>query len=73
MAYEAPDDIQRILEAMSLHHMEVTGPTVVADKIIYYVNGHTLTEDELRSLSQKQLFTSWDILNYARIRRAKRI
>jgi hypothetical protein len=73
MAYEAPDDIQRILEAMSLHHMEVEGPTVLADKVVYYINGHTLTEDKLRSLSQKQLLKSWEILNYARIRRAKQI
>ena len=73
MAYETPSDIQRILEAMSLRQMEVEGPTVLADKIVYYINGHTLTEDELRSLSQKQLLTSWDILNYARIRRAKQI
>jgi len=73
MAYQAPDDIQHILEAMSLHHMEVEGPTVLANRIVYYVNGHTLTEEELRSLSQKQLLTSWDILNYSRVRRAKQI
>ena len=73
MTYEAPDDVQRILEAMTLHHMEVEGPTVLPDKVVYQINGHTLTEDEIRSLSQRQLLTSWDILNYARIRRAKRI
>jgi hypothetical protein len=73
MRHRTPSDIQRILEAMSLHHMEVAGPTVLADKVVYYINGHKLTEDEIRSLSQKQLLTSWDILNYARARRAKQM
>jgi hypothetical protein len=73
MAYETPSDIQRILEAMSLHHMEVKGPTIFANTVVYYINGHKLTEDELRSLSLKQLLTSWDILNYARVRRARQI
>jgi hypothetical protein len=52
--------------------MDVTGPTTSNGKLVYHVNGHLLSEEELRGLAQKQLLTSWDILNYTRIRSARR-
>jgi len=72
MSYGVPSDIQRIIQALVMHHMDVTGPTTSNGKWVYHVNGHLLSEEELRGLAQKQLLTSWDILNYARIRSARR-
>jgi hypothetical protein len=72
MAYEVAFDIQQIVQALSINGMEVTGPALLGVNIVYRVNGHTLSEDELRRLSQKRLLTSWDIFNYTRIRSAKR-
>jgi hypothetical protein len=72
MLRDVPADIQQIIQSLLLHHMQVTGPTGGDGKVVYHVNGHALTEGELRSLSQKQLLTSWDVLNYAKLRWAKR-
>ena len=72
MPHEVPPDIQQIVAALLINHMEVTGPALSGAKIVYRVNGHSLTEDELRRLSHKDLLTSWHIFNYTRIRAVKR-
>ena len=72
MPHEVPSDIQQIVQALLINRMEVTGPLMSGANIVYRVNGHRLTEDELRRLSHKDLLTSWHIFNYTRIRSAKR-
>jgi hypothetical protein len=69
---DIPCDIERMIRALSIHHMEVIGPTTANGKRFYNVNGHSLSEDELRTLSRKHLLTNWDILNYSRFRYATR-
>ena len=71
MLKEVPADIRRIIRALLIQRMDVTGPTRSAGRTLYFVNGHALSEDELRALSQKQLLTSWEILNYTRSRTAR--
>jgi len=73
MLHQAPSDIQQIIQILLAHGIKVTGPTSSDGKLVYSVNGHVLLEKEIRVLSQKHLFTSWDIFNYTRIRSAKRI
>jgi hypothetical protein len=73
MLKEVPTDIQRIILALLVQRMEVTGPTGSDERRLYLVNGHSLSEDELRALSRKQLLASWDILNYTRSRRASEV
>lgn len=72
MPYDVPADIQQIVQVLLINHMEVNGPATSGAKIVYRVNGHNLTEDELRRLSHKDMLTSWHIFNYTRIRSAKR-
>ena len=71
MLKEVPADIQRIIRALLIQRLDITGPTRFAGRMLYFVNGHALSEDELRALSQKKLLTSSDILNYTRSRAAK--
>jgi hypothetical protein len=68
MLKEVPTDIQRIIRALLIQRMDVTGPTISDGRVLYFVNGHALSEDELRALSQKQLLTSWGVLSYTRSR-----
>jgi hypothetical protein len=72
MKRHVPSDILCIIQGLQLHHMQVTGPIGGSDHFLYHVNGHALTEDELRELSAKHLLTSYDIFNYARIRSGRR-
>lgn len=71
MMRHVPPDIRQIIQSLLTHHMEVTGPTTSGEKTIYHVNGHAFSEDELRTLSQKELLSSWEVLNYARTRAAR--
>jgi hypothetical protein len=71
MLKDIPSDIQRIIRALLIQRIHVTGPTRSDERILYVVNGHALSEDELRTLSQKQLLTSSDILNYTQSRAAR--
>ena len=71
MNHEVAFDVHQIIRALQLHHMQVTGPVSSGERILYHVNGHVLTEDELRDLSSKNQLSSWDIFNYAKIRSAK--
>jgi hypothetical protein len=63
-----PSDIRTILRALEFRRMDVAGPEQVSDKTVYRVNGHALTEDELRELAREQRLTSWEIYNYIRRR-----
>ena len=72
MTPHVPDDIRSIVQALRIHHMQVTGPVSSDEHVLYHVNGHALTEDELRKLATKNPLTSWDILNYTKIRAEKR-
>lgn len=72
MPRKVPTDIYWIIRALLIHHLEVIGPMTLNGKTVYHVNGHALTEGDLRTLSRKQLMTRWDIFHYARIRSAKR-
>jgi hypothetical protein len=72
MTPHMPDDIRTIVQALQLHHMEVTGPVSTGDHVLYHVNGHALTEDELRKLATNSPLTSWDILNYTKMRSGRR-
>jgi hypothetical protein len=71
MLKEIPTDIQRIIRTLLIQRMEVTGLTTSDGRKLYFVNGHALSEDELRTLSQKQLLTSSELLNYTRARTAR--
>ena len=51
--------------------MQVTGPISSGENIVYHINGHALTAKERRDLGRKNLLTSWDIFNCARIRSRK--
>ncbi len=64
--------IQYILHALRARNVEVSGPTYLGEQPIYKINGHTFTEEELRVLFLKNQVTSWDVLNYVRIRAARR-
>jgi hypothetical protein len=68
MVEEIPSDIRSILRALEFRKMDVAGPERLADKTVYVINGHSLTEEELRELARSQRLTSWEILNYIRHR-----
>ena len=72
MTRQVPSDIRSIIQALHIHNLQVTGPVGGGEHILYQVNGHALTEDELRDLATKNLLTSWNIFNYAKIRSEKR-
>jgi hypothetical protein len=73
MLKELPADIQRIICALLIQRVDVTGPTRSDGRTLYSVNGHSFSGDELRALSQKQLLTSSDILNYTQSRPAREV
>ena len=54
MLKEVPADIRRIICALLIQRLDVTGPTRSDGRKLYFVNGHSFSEDELRALSQKQ-------------------
>jgi hypothetical protein len=70
MLEEIPSDIKSILRALTFRQMAVSGPERLADKTVYLINGHALTEEELRDLARAQRLTSWEIYNYIRRRAA---
>jgi hypothetical protein len=67
MLKEVPADIQRIIYALLIQRLDVTGTTMSDGRTLYSVNGHSFTEDELRALSQKQS----DILSHTGSRPAR--
>jgi hypothetical protein len=72
MLEEIPTDIKTILRALAFRNMTVSGPERLVDKTVYFINGHSLTEEELRELARTQRLTSWEIYNYIRRRAANR-
>lgn len=67
-----PFDIQRIIQELRKRNMQITGPMNSGERVLYTVNGHTFAANELRELWSKNLLSSWDIFNYARVRSARR-
>ncbi len=72
MLRDVPSDIKQIIQTLLVHGLQVTGPEQSHTTSVYSVNGHELSEDELRTLAQKRPLTSWDVLNYARLRAARK-
>jgi hypothetical protein len=71
MLEEIPSDIRSILRALEFRKMDVAGPERLAEKTVYLINGHSLTEEELRELARTQRLTSWEIYDYIRRRSRK--
>lgn len=63
---EIPADIQRIICDLLIQRMDVTGTTRSDGRRLYFVNGHSVLEDELRALSLKRQLSSRRILNHPR-------
>lgn len=72
MKPHVPDDIRSIVQVLQLHSLEVTRPASSGEHVLYHVNGHPFTEEELRNLATKNLLTSWEIFNYTKMRSARR-
>ena len=66
MLEKVPAHIKVIIRALLVRRMEVACQTKSDGRVLYFVNGRPLSEDELRALSQKRLLTSSDIGNYTR-------
>ena len=64
-----PSDILSFLRVLRENNVEVTGPTQGGDVLVFYVNDHALTEQEIRHLGQSDRLTSWDIYEYIKTRR----
>jgi len=61
-------DIATIIQALKMHGATVDGPTERDGELVYRINGHSLTENEIRSLADSGRLTAWEIYNYARNR-----
>lgn len=66
-----PVPIESIVQLLRRHLLAVDGPTNRNGECAYRINGHTLTETEIRFLVGKQQVTSWDIYNFVRHRSTK--
>ena len=72
MLRDVPSDIKQIIQTLLVRGLKVSLTEQLGTTNTYSVNGHTLSEDELRMLAQKRLLTSWHVLNYARLRAARK-
>jgi hypothetical protein len=63
-----PSDILSFIQVLKANHVEVTGPIRDGDRLVFRVNDHSLTEDELRFLSHENCVTSWDVYAYVKRR-----
>jgi hypothetical protein len=72
MTSHVPDDIRSIVQTFQIHNLQVTGPVGSGEHVVYHVNGHAVTENELRELATKNLLTSWEVFHYTKVRSAKR-
>jgi hypothetical protein len=61
-------DVATIVQALKMHGAAVSGPTERDGKLIYRINEHSLTEQEIRFLADSGRLTAWEIYNYARNR-----
>jgi hypothetical protein len=61
-------DVATIVQALKMHGAAVDGPTKRDGELVYRINEHSLTEDEIRSLADSGRLTAWEIYNYARNR-----
>ena len=60
--------VATIVQALKMHGVAVDGPTEQNGELVYRINEHTLTENEIRSLADRGRLTAWEIYNYARNR-----
>jgi hypothetical protein len=68
MARLGSPDVATIVQALKIHGATVDGPTEREGELVYRINGHSLTENEIRSLADRGRLTAWEIYNYARNR-----
>jgi len=61
-------DVATIVEALKMHGAAVDGPIERDGELVYRINEHSLTENEIRSLADSGRLTAWEIYNYARNR-----
>jgi hypothetical protein len=61
-------DVATIVQSLKMHGAAVDGPTEHNGELVYRINEHSLTEDEIRSLADRGRLTAWEIYNYARNR-----
>jgi hypothetical protein len=67
MIIHVPSNVRRIIQVFQIRHIQVTGPVSKGGHIVYHVNGHALTEGEIRELSM-ELADELGIFNYIRKR-----
>jgi hypothetical protein len=68
MVLRGSRDVATIVEALKMHGATVDGPTERDGELVYRINEHRLTENEIRSLADSGRLTAWEIHNYARNR-----
>jgi hypothetical protein len=61
-------EILSFIQTLKANHVEVTGPTQNGDSLVFRVNEHTLTEDEIRFLGRENRLTNWEIYEYVKRR-----
>jgi hypothetical protein len=61
-------DVGSFIQTLRAHRVEVTGPIRNGDCLVFRVNDHSLTEDEIRLLAHENCLTSWDIYDYVKRR-----
>lgn len=61
-------DILSFLRVLRENNVEVKGPTRKGDVLVFYLNDHVMTEQEVRFLGQADRLTSWDIYEYTKER-----
>ena len=64
--------IPSFIQTLRDRNLDVSGPIKSGNVHIYEVNGHTLTEDELRVLANNDRLTTWDIYSYVKSRTMRR-
>jgi hypothetical protein len=67
-----PSDIRAFIQTLKENHVEVTGPTGNSVPLVFRVNEHILTGDEIRFLAHENRLTSWEIYSYVRSRAERR-
>jgi hypothetical protein len=61
-------DVATIVQTLKMRGAAVNGPSERDGELVYRINEHSLTENEILFLADGGRLTAWEIYNYARNR-----